>query len=106
MGVGHSDSPTADVSYGYNRDGRRQQVTDSNRARTISYDALGQVATESYTSGPLAGLSLSRGTDTLLGDRPHDEGGGTTLWSQGFGYGDASRLANVTMGDDTVQYDA
>jgi len=30
--------------------------------------------------------------------------GGTTLWSQGFGYGDASRLASVTMGDDTVQY--
>ncbi|TXI90111.1 MAG: hypothetical protein E6Q40_01355, partial [Cupriavidus sp.] len=73
--------------------------------RTISYDALGQVASESYTSGPLAGLSLNRGTDTLLRKTSLTlKEGGATLWSQGFGYGDASRLASVTMGDDTVQY--
>ncbi len=104
-GVDYSDSATPDVSYVYNRDGRRQQVTDGSGVRTISYDALGQVVTESYTSGPLAGLSLSRGTDPLLRKTSLTlEKGGTTLWSQGFGYGDASRLASVTMGDDTVQY--
>ncbi|TXI90113.1 MAG: hypothetical protein E6Q40_01365 [Cupriavidus sp.] len=55
VGVDYSDSATPDVSYVYNRDDRRQQVTDGSGVRTISYDALGQVATESYTSGSLAG---------------------------------------------------
>lgn len=101
--VDYSDS-TSDIGYGYDRLGRQLTVTnDSALVCTFAYNGLGQMLSETYSSGPLSGLSITNGYDSLL----RRSAVGLSNYSgvvTTYAYDNASRLAWVTNGANTVNY--
>jgi len=105
VSVDYSDS-TPDVTYTYDRQGRRKTVVDASGTRTLAYTSEGRLDKESYTAGLMDGLELDHGYDVLLRrDEVKLKDGATTLRTQGYTYGDASRLKSTFVGDDSVKYD-
>ena len=103
----YSDT-TPDVGYGYDRRGRQTTVTN-NGALWVSrtFNDAGHLLTESYTAGPLAGLSVTNGYDTLLRRiRLALLSGSTVLASTDYSYDPASgRLLTVSDGTHSAEYD-
>jgi RHS repeat-associated protein len=102
--VSYSDA-TPDVTYGYDRAGRRSSVGDGSGTRSLAYTTSGQLDLETYTGGLLGGLAVDHGFDSLLRRSTLTVKSGTsTVQSVGYGYDDASRLETVTSGDSLATY--
>jgi RHS repeat-associated protein len=103
--VDYSDA-TPDVAFTFDRLGRPLTRTDAAGTCTWAYHANGQLDTEIYSGGLLAGLSLDRDFDSLsrlsgvsaLSSQP------SALSSVTYGYDAASRLSSVTTGPNTATY--
>lgn len=103
MRVDYSDS-TTDLGYGYDRRGRQIYVTnDTALACSYAYSDANMLLSESYASGPLAGLIVTNGYDSLLRRTAvgFSNYSGTLTT---YGYDNVSRLAWVTNGGNTVNY--
>ena len=99
-GVSYSDS-TPGITYAFDRLGRQITVTNGATVCNWTYNDLGEPLTEAYTGGPLNGLSVTNGYDTLLRR--------TKLYfnnqfSTTYGYDAASRLASVGDGTNSASY--
>lgn len=102
--VDYSDT-TADITYGYDRRGRQTSVVQGAITTTKTYNDAGQMLTESYSGGPLNGVTVTNTYDALL-RRSHQEAlqSATSLVLNTYGYDDASRLQSVTKGSDVAKY--
>jgi len=98
------DGWDTDVVYSYDRQGRPKTVQDASGNRTLGY-YHGILDTETYTSGPLAGMALDRAFDS------HDryEGllvskSGSPIYRSAYGYeAGTGRLQTVEHRDPTTQ---
>jgi YD repeat-containing protein len=63
-GIDYSDA-TPDVTYTYDRQGRRIGTTDASGTQTVSYTEDSQVDAIAHTGGPLDGVFLAHSYDTL-----------------------------------------
>ena len=103
--VAYLDDPcsTAALSYSYDRRGRLQTVTQGAATQTLAYSEAGQLLSESYTAGPLTGLSVTNGFDQLLRRNALAMTVEPATLTQ-FGYDDVSRLKTVTSGGGSATY--
>ena len=102
--IDYSDT-TPDISYTHNRLGQRTQITQGGITTTKTYTAAGQLETETYTGGPLHGLSITNSYDTLLRRERLQLSGTPNVEPESiFGYDDASRLETVSDGNHTATY--
>jgi RHS repeat-associated protein len=94
-GVSYSDH-TAAVTYGCDRLGRQTTVSQGQAVTVRAYNIAGQLLSESYTGGPLDGLSVTNGYDSLLRRTALTLNSQlSTLNSVAYGYDPASRLQTV-----------
>ncbi len=97
---------TPNVTTAYDREGRPKSVTDVAGLRTLGYDSVsGQLQSETYVTGLLAGAAVTRTYDSLY--RPNtlaSSFGTAALTASTYGYGAGSRLQVVTNGANTVTY--
>jgi RHS repeat-associated protein len=103
--VDYSDS-TPDVAYTYDRRGR--QITASGTGSSaLAYNDAGQLLSESWSTGPLAGLSVTNGYDGLLRRSSISilDAQSSILASTAYGYDSASRLSTVSDGTHSATYD-
>jgi RHS repeat-associated protein len=103
--ITYSDGTTPNVSFGYDRRGRRTSASSASSVVNFSYNSAGQLTNEGWTSGPLSGISVISGYDSLL----HRSSVTLTtnqlpLTSATYGYDAASRLNAVTNGTYTASY--
>ena len=64
--VTYSDGSTSNVLYGYDRRGRAAAITNGATVCTLIYNDAGQLLTETYSGGPLDGVSVTNGYDGFL----------------------------------------
>jgi YD repeat-containing protein len=114
--LSYSDNATPNVRYTYDRQGRRisiDQLSVGTRNTTalansvaLGYSHAGQLLTETYTAGPLAGITVANSYD-LLGRRTvlAASRDASRITSHAFTYDDASRLKTVSDGENTATYD-
>ena len=105
-GVDYSDS-TADVTYGYDRRGRQNSITQAGgTATTLIHDDAGNLLSESYAGGPLNGLTVTNHYDSLLRRATNGLWNGSIWLTQSrYTYDNASRLTNVSDGTYHASYD-
>jgi YD repeat-containing protein len=107
VGLGYSGTTnTANVVYTLDHRGRPQQISaGSSYTAGRLHDDAGRLLSESYSAGPLAGLTVSNNYDAL-GRRTMNGlwSGSAWLVQSFFGYDGASRLAGVTNGDFSATY--
>jgi RHS repeat-associated protein len=101
--VDYDDGSTPAVGYGFDRLGRQTSITNGAGICTLAYSDANELLSESYSNGPLDGLSVTNAYDSLLrrtavGLSTHPD----TL--NLFGYDAASRLKSVTNGLSTAVY--
>ena len=102
--VNYSDS-TAGVTNSYDRLGRQVAVTNGSTVIVQSYNDAGELLTESYSSGPLNGLSVSNSYDALLRRTSVSLlSGSQVLASTKYTYDAVSRLATVSDGTNGAAY--
>jgi RHS repeat-associated protein len=102
VSIDYSDS-TPDVTYTYDRLGRRTTIVDGAGTHVLGYALDGRVLLETNTAGILAGLAITNGYDVL--NRRFALGlvsDANTLVN--YGYDGASRLIGVTNGVNTATY--
>jgi YD repeat-containing protein len=95
-----SDSFTGNTSILRDRAGRLQTVTDGSGSRTLVHGADGELQSETFNSGPLNGITLTRGQDAIgrLSGFTLQKGANILL-TQGYGYDTATgRLSSATQG--------
>lgn len=103
-GVDYSDT-TPDVSYGYDRAGRRSSITDAAGAHTRTYNAKGDLLTDRVAGGPLDLVQVSTSYDPLLRRQfLQTSRGAAVLTSQTYTYDAASRPETTVSGGQTVTY--
>jgi hypothetical protein len=114
-GQDYGDNTTPNVSYTYDRLGRRirdeQSLSEIPNVRSeikrseasLEYSAAGLLASETQTEGPLAGLKLSHSYDSLNRRIALEASHDSRITLQSFTYDAASRLQTVSEGDDTHQ---
>ena len=96
--MAYSDGTPA-VSYGHDRRGRQTTVTQGSISTSRSFDDAGNLLAESYSGGPLAGLSVTNGYDEYLRrTNLSAQHSSTPLLNHSFAYDNASRLQAVTDG--------
>jgi YD repeat-containing protein len=102
--IDYSDS-TPDVSYTYDRLGRRQTTVANGMTTTWTYNDANQPLTEGYSGGTLAGLSVNWSYHTNLGLQTVEaKNGSTVLQSASYGYDTVGRLGTVTDGSYSATY--
>ena len=100
----YSDA-TADLTYTYDRQGRQSTIVQGSVTTTKTYTDSGRLHTESYSGGPLNGITITNSYDTLLrretlaAIKPSSFDLETS-----FSYDDASRLSAVSDGISTATY--
>jgi RHS repeat-associated protein len=102
--VTYSDS-TPGITYGYNRFG--QQTSASQGATTVSklFSDTGLLLRESYSGGPLGGISVTNAFDALLRRTNLTiNSQQSTIHSTAYSYDDASRLKTVAAGAVSAEY--
>lgn len=99
-GTTYSDSTPA-VTLAYDRSGRPKTMTDAAGTRTLAYHTSGQLDTETYTAGLLNGYALDRDFDSLNRVSALSV---PSVYSVGYSYDAASRLATITQGTNTATY--
>ncbi len=100
--IDYSDS-TPDVTYAYDRLGRRTNIVDGAGTHILSYELDGRLLVETNTAGILASLAVTNGYDAL--NRRFALGlvsDANTVVN--YGYDGASRLIGVTNGVNTANY--
>lgn len=104
--VMYSDVTTPSAAYTYDRLGRLVTASGESSARTLTYRGdTSLLASESYTAGPLAGMSVNTGYDGLLRRAGLQVNQGqTNLVTQRFGFDAASRLASAIQGTASAAY--
>ena len=102
--VNYDDNLTPGVTHTYDRRGRRLSggADGPSAASSFTYNAAGQITSESFTAGPLAGLTVTNTYDTLLRRssltlQPFNS---STLYT----YDSASRLSTVSDGTNAATY--
>jgi RHS repeat-associated protein len=100
--VYYSDA-TPGVTNGYDRRGRLVAVTNGPTICAMTYNNAGQLLTESYTGGPLNGLSVTNTYDTLMRRRAIGLASQPSTLTE-FGYDNASRLRVVSGGTNGATY--
>jgi RHS repeat-associated protein len=104
-GISYSDGVTPSVSYTYDRRGRQTVIVNGSTTCTHTYDDAGDLLTESYSGGPLNGISITNGYDGLLRRTNLVALNGSTVLSRtAYGYDTASRLFSVSDGTNTAAY--
>lgn len=102
--VSYSDSTPA-LGYAVDRLGRTLFVTNGTTVCAWTYNDLGQPLAESYTGGPLNGLSVTNGYDRYLRRTTLSLlASGSPLASTAYGYDYASRLSTVASGNNAAAY--
>jgi RHS repeat-associated protein len=67
ISVEYDDGTTPSVGYGYDRQGRQTTVTNAGSLNsTRFFNDAGQMTSESFTAGPLSGISVTNVFDALL----------------------------------------
>ena len=103
--VHYSDS-TPDVTYTYDRVGRKATVAQGTQdAVTLHYTGVGQLAAEQHTSGVLSGITVTNAYDGLLrrtGLTVLTNGG--SVYQALYGYDAASRMLTVSDGTNNATY--
>ena len=101
--ISYSDT-TPGVTLLYDRSGRPKSITDASGARTLTYHVSGQLGTETYTSGLLNGLSVTRDFDSYYRFHGVTSSNGSTILAPTYLYDEGSRLQTVTSGSNTATY--
>jgi len=103
--VNYSDT-TPGLGYAFDRLGRQITVTNGAIVTTWAYNDANEPLSESYTGGPLDGISVTNGYDNLLrrGKLSVLNSASGLLASTTYGYDAASRLLTVTSGNNTATY--
>jgi len=102
----YSDSTSA-VTNVYNRLGQLASVTCNGMTDTLTYNLASQLLTESFSGGPLNGLSVTNGYDNYMRRNQLSllSPSSQLLASAAYGYAAASRLSTVSDGNgNTVGY--
>lgn len=89
-------SSTADLSYEYDRGGRRTRIADGSGTRTMTYTPFDELSGETRTAGLLSGTSVAWTLDT--DSRPASVSvfsGSNRLMQSTFGYDSFSRLSSI-----------
>jgi YD repeat-containing protein len=97
---------TPGLGYAFDRLGRQIAVTNGATVTAWTYNDVNEPLTESYTGGPLDGLSVTNGYDNLLrrGNLSVLNSASGLLASTAYGYDPASRLLTVSSGNNTATY--
>ena len=101
----YSDTNTANVRYGFDRQGRPSAVTNGTGVCLFALNDAGQTLSESYTGGPLDGISVTNAYGNFL--RRFKQvvlSGSTVLTTVTNGFDAASRLASVSDGTNAATY--
>jgi RHS repeat-associated protein len=103
-GVAYSDGVTPNLAYDYDRRGRQTSVTQGGSITAArAYDDAGNLLSETWTGGPLGGVAVTNGFDSLL--RRTAVGLNTQPSALvKYGYDGASRLSRVTNGTAYIGY--
>nr|WP_321349288.1 RHS repeat-associated core domain-containing protein [uncultured Methanoregula sp.] len=112
--VDYTDTNTPPVAYAYDRLGRPSKITQGDSVTERAYGPAGQMLGESYTGGPLDGLTVANAYDAYLrrtnllarttapgGKKQADDLPLAATW---YGYDAASRLQTVSDGQYSAQY--
>lgn len=102
-GIDYSDT-TPDVSYVYDRRGRRTTTSGGVETLAVSYNDAGQPLVETHTGGPLDGVSVTHVYDSLLRRSSLQSARGSVLTNHTYTYDNASRLSTVSDGARSVTY--
>ena len=103
--ITYSGSSASAITNTYDRFGRLKSVGDASGLRTIGYNDAGQPTSETYTSGPLAGIALAREfTDGLLTGVSAREDEDPAFYDVSYLYDGVSRLAEVENGNHRFGY--
>ena len=102
--VAYSASSAPSVLNTYDRLGRLRTIVDGSGSRTIEYNDAGQPTNETYTAGPLAGLSMQRAYQDGRANSVSLWSGQTQFHGIGYGYDVAGRLNSVESGAHTFGY--
>ena len=103
--ISYNDGFTAAVTTGYDRSGRQSAITNDATICTLAYNDAGNVLAEVYSGGPLNGISITNGYDTLLRRTNLSTLNSTTpLLQTSYGYDAASRLLSVSDGTNSATY--
>jgi RHS repeat-associated protein len=104
--VNYSDT-TPDVTNSYDRRGRLTNILSGATSLTKSYNDANNPLRETYSGGPLDGLSVTSGYDALLRRTNLSilDASSTLLASIAYSYDDASRLLTVGDGTHSATYD-
>jgi RHS repeat-associated protein len=100
LSVEYSNDPlmTPAVAYTYDRAGRQSTVTQDATVVTFGYSTTGGLLTETYSGGPLNGLSITNGYDHLLRRTNLTlRSGSAVLSATAYSYDMASRLSSVSQ---------
>jgi hypothetical protein len=103
--VNYSDS-TPGLGYAFDRLGRQIAVTNGATVCNWTYNNANQPLTESYTGGPLNGISVTNGYDKFLRRTNLSilNSSSSVLASTAYGFDAASRLAAVSDGTNRASY--
>jgi hypothetical protein len=103
--VSYSDA-TPGMTNGFDRLGRQVTVTNGATVCVETYNDVGELLGEAYTGGPLNGLSVTNGYDSLLRRTSVSllNASSVILASTKYTYDAASRLASVSDGTNTANY--
>jgi RHS repeat-associated protein len=101
--IKYSDT-TPGVGYGYDRRGRRTSTSGGLETLGVSYNDAGQPLVETHTNGPLDGVTVTQGYDSLLRRASLQAARGSGLTNQTYTYDNASRLSTVSDGAHSVAY--
>lgn len=100
--ITYTDSSPS-LSYAYDRLGRQINITNGTTVCMLAYDNMGDLISESYSGGPLDGLSVTNAYDPLLRRTALALASQSATLTQ-YGYDAASRLQGVTNGADSAIY--
>ncbi|MBI3870960.1 MAG: RHS repeat-associated core domain-containing protein [Verrucomicrobia bacterium] len=104
--IDYSDT-TPDVSFTFDRLGRKTTLSQGGNTNEFLYNDAGQVISEKSTAGTLSGLALTNVYDTFLrrnSSKAVVVSPASTLIAMTYGYDAASRLTSVTNGTYSATY--
>jgi RHS repeat-associated protein len=96
---------TSGITNVFDRIGRAVIVTNGATACIFAYDDSGRLLGETYSGGPLNGMTVTNVIDSLSRRKTNGLWNGTAWLSQThYGYDSASRISTVDDGADSVTY--
>lgn len=106
VGIAYANDPSAtpEITYAYDRQGRRSEVERDGVTTTLGYDDANQPLAEEYDGGLLDGLSVSWTHNNALQRTALSLSGASGSYSVGYTYSDAGRLDAVNTGANGAAY--